>query len=211
MPNFTARRLLPRSLPLLWFLSIAIALGSFRFLVADMALVMPDMVHHALAQPWSLYLHIAVAPLLLLLLPLQFNAKLRQQRPVLHRWAGRLYALLILVSGSAALALAPQVSAGPVAGLGFGLLALVWIAVTAVAVWQAMQGRIAAHRRWMIRSAALTLAAVSLRVFLLLGVPIFGFEATYVAVSWLSWVGNLLIAEWLLHRQRLPLGTKKPA
>ena len=50
----------------------------------------------------------------------------------------------------------------------------------------------------MIRSYALTLGAVTLRVylplFLMLGLP---FEQAYPAVAWLAWVPNLIIAEWV--------------
>ena len=28
------------------------------------------------------------------------------------------------------------------------------------------------------------------------------FRTTYITVSWLCWVPNLLIAEWLVHRRR---------
>ena len=49
----------------------------------------------------------------------------------------------------------------------------------------------------MIRSYALCLAAVMLRVYLplfgVLGVP---FESSYPAISWLCWVPNLIVAEW---------------
>jgi len=51
---------------------------------------------------------------------------------------------------------------------------------------------------WMIRSYALTLGAVTLRIyiplFLMQGVP---FEQAYPAIAWLAWVPNLIIAEWV--------------
>ena len=60
--------------------------------------------------------------------------------------------------------------------------------------------RIAEHRRWMIRSFALTFAAVTLRLYLpifpLLGVS---FLDGYRAVSFLSWVPNLIVAEIYLR------------
>jgi uncharacterized membrane protein len=54
----------------------------------------------------------------------------------------------------------------------------------------------------MMRSYALTFAAVTLRIYLGLGVPIAGipFEQVYTFSAWASWVVNLLVVEWLLVR-----------
>ena len=54
----------------------------------------------------------------------------------------------------------------------------------------------------MVRNYALTLAAVALRNELpLMLVARVQFSDAYVIVSWLCWVPNLLVAEWLLRRQ----------
>jgi hypothetical protein len=57
------------------------------------------------------------------------------------------------------------------------------------------------HREWMIRSYALCLAAVTLRLYLPLaalgGIP---FEEAYPAIAWLCWVPNLVAAEWFFVR-----------
>ena len=64
-------------------------------------------------------------------------------------------------------------------------------------------GDVARHQQWMIRSFALTLAAVTLRVYLPLAfanqVP---FEVSYPVIAWMCWVPNLIVAEWFLLRQR---------
>jgi hypothetical protein len=54
----------------------------------------------------------------------------------------------------------------------------------------------------MIRSYALTLAAVTLRLWLPLSqVAGIDFMTAYVAIAWLCWVPNLLVAEWFLRRR----------
>ncbi|TNF22843.1 MAG: DUF2306 domain-containing protein [Rhodobacteraceae bacterium] len=167
---------------------------------------MPFMAHHLDERALALYAHIAIAPLVLALLPVQFSPRLRARRPRLHRWTGRVYALGVLVSGVAALSLAVNTVAGPFAGLGFALLAVLWIALTARALWLAMGRRIADHRVWMIRSAALTFAAVTLRLQLPLLEVTLGFETGYPIVAWTCWVPNLIVAEWLIRRNRaLPM------
>jgi hypothetical protein len=98
------------------------------------------------------------------------------------------------------LALALGTEAGLVAAAGFGLLAVPWLATTAVGVWKARARDFAAHRQWMIRSAALTFAAVTLRHELpLLVLGGLEFPTAYTIVAWLCWVPNLLVAEWVVR------------
>ncbi|CUH69639.1 hypothetical protein TL5118_03608 [Thalassovita autumnalis] len=187
---------------LVWVFTPLIALASWRFLIGGVEMTMPHMMHHVPARELAFYLHILLAPVALILVPFQFWTRLRTRRPALHRWLGRLYAVAILISGIAGLQIAIGTNAGPVAAWGFGLLAVLWMAVTGYAVWLAVLRRIADHRRWMIRSAALTLAGTTLRLELPLLAMGFGFETGYVIVAWACWVPNALLAEWLLRRQR---------
>lgn len=59
------------------------------------------------------------------------------------------------------------------------------------------------HREWMVRSFALALAAVTLRIELpvLVFVAHTSFHAAYITVSWLCWIPNLVVAEWWLRRK----------
>jgi predicted membrane protein DUF2306 len=56
----------------------------------------------------------------------------------------------------------------------------------------------------MIRIFALTLAAVTLRNYmpLMLFVLHWSFRQSYITVSWLCWIPNLLIAEWMVRRRQ---------
>ena len=98
------------------------------------------------------------------------------------------------------------------AHFGFGMLAVVWLAATATAYAHIRARRIAAHRAWMLRSYALTLAAVTLRIYLpasqMLGVS---YDAAYPAIAWLCWVPNLIVVEWFLLPRPLGDGTPEPA
>lgn len=141
--------------------------------------------------------HLAAGGIAIVAGALQFSARLRFDRPAIHRNVGRVYLVAVLVSGIAGGLLAPVSTGGVVAHFGFGMLALLWVS-TALFAWVTVRsGDYEAHRRWMIRSYALCLAAVTLRLYLtvfgILGVP---FEASYPAISWLCWVPNLIVAEW---------------
>ena len=103
----------------------------------------------------------------------------------------------------AGLLLAFRSQGGVPAHLGFGSLAVLWI-VTGALAWSRIVARdVASHRDWMVRNFPLTLAALTLRVYLplslLAGVP---FPYAYPAIAWLCWVPNLLVAEWLVSRSR---------
>ena len=146
------------------FLSLAIALMSYRFLFLGLEAAFAGMEGHITDRQTIFLVHIIASPIALATGVLQFLPRLRARRPALHRWTGRIYALAILFGGLAGLAMALDAAGGPVAGWGFGLLAFLWMAVTAQAVRLAMSGQIARHRAWMIRSFALTFAAVTLRL-----------------------------------------------
>jgi uncharacterized membrane protein len=110
---------------------------------------------------------------------------------------GRMYMMAILSGGSAGLLLAFFSLGGMLAHVGFGLLAILWVTTTVMAFLAVRRGDLVVHQRWMTRSFALTLAAVTLRIYLPLsqaaGVP---FAIAYPIIAWACWVPNLLVAEW---------------
>ena len=183
--------------------SVLVALVSYRFVPLGVEEAMDFMAHHLDGNALALYGHIGVAPVALALMPFQFLSGLRARRPALHRWLGRLYVAAILISGLSGLQLAFYTAAGNFAAAGFAILAVIWLGTTGAALIFAMQRQFARHRAWMLRSAALTFAAVTLRLYLgvatSLGVE---FETAYQLVAWLAWVPNALVMETYLWQQR---------
>lgn len=155
----------------------------------------------------AIRLHVFASAVALIVGPFQFLPGLRADKPALHRWAGRVYlGVGVLVGGLAGLVMATHAYDGIVSTLGFGALAVGWLATGALA-WQAIRaGDAYTHRRWMIRNFALTFAAVTLRLQLpaamALRVP---FEIAYPLIAWTCWVPNLLVAEAWLRRPRRPV------
>jgi uncharacterized membrane protein len=178
--------------------SVLIALVSYRYFVPAIP-VPPNLAANLMARPW-LWVHAGLAATALITGPWQFIPRLRVRWPRVHRVLGRVYVFCCLIGGAAGLLLASGTSAGPIARAGFGLLAIVWMGVNANAFRLALVGRYAEHRQWMIRSFALTFAAVTLRIYVTAAQAMgFEFMAAYRAISWLAWVPNLMLAEFYVR------------
>ena len=157
---------------------------------------------------WDVPAHFFGAGMALLLVPLQLSAVVRRRWPALHRVGGLLSAAAILVGGISGLSLAQHAQGGWSSRLGFSVLSLLWIAVTANGIRLAIAGELARHRRWMAYGMAMTSAAVTLRLMLGVGAGMLHlpFMAVYVTASWASWLINLALCAWLLRlldRRRL--------
>lgn len=187
----------------LWLGALIVALTSLRFLVLPLDLVMEHMAHYRPTAPLALYGHMIFGPLALALVPFQLWQGLRRRNPVLHRRIGYLYALSVLLSALAALALVPHFQGSLFPALGFIVSAILWIMTTARAIWLARAGDYLGHRRWMLHSVALCFAAVTLR--LIMG-PLMAMGwtvlETYMITAWGGWLPNMLLVEWWLRRER---------
>ncbi len=137
-----------------------------------------------------------------------FNTTLRHRFLGVHRWLGRLYVMAVIVGGIASFLLALRANGGLIAQWGFGVPAVCWLGSTLSAYFQIRGGNLNAHQNWMMRSYALTLSAVTLRIYLpasqMLGIPI---VTALPVIAWLAWVPNLLIVELLIwfRRSRTPI------
>jgi uncharacterized membrane protein len=164
----------------------------------------PPFVANYQGHKFGLYAHIFAAVLALLLGPLQFWTRLRLQYRQLHRLMGRAYlGLGVLVGGLSGLYMSQFAFGGPAVKFGFAALAVAWLYTGFKAYQSIRAGEIAQHRAWMVRNFSLTLAAVSLRVYLPLSMMAgVQFGTAYAIIAWLCWVPNLLLAELVWNRGR---------
>lgn len=185
---------------------MALSIAAYAFLaysvVPGWALVGDAMRDVYARHPVLIHAHAFAAGLALLLGPMQFSARLRATRSRLHRWIGRAYlAAGVFVGGVSGLGLATVAQGGWVAQAGFACLAVAWLYSGWRGYTAIRRGERAEHRRWMLRNHALTLAAVSLRIYiplsLGLGIP---FAQAYPAIAWMCWVPHLVVAQWWLGR-----------
>jgi uncharacterized membrane protein len=151
------------------------------------------------------YMHITGGGIALLTGWSQFSQSLRNKRKQLHRTVGKIYLISILfVGGPGGILIAYQADGGLVGKVGFALLGIFWWIFSAQAYLKIRQGNIQEHKLWMIRSYALTFAAVTLRIWLpLLGIG-FSFEEAYPLIAWLCWVPNMMFAELIIRKNWVP-------
>lgn len=151
----------------------------------------------------SFYTHVFTSCLVLVAGFTQFAPRLLAWRPHIHRWMGWAYLLtVVIVSGPAAFVMALYANGGLPARTSFTLLAVLWVSYTACAGYYAIRRKFHLHGAFMFRSYALTLSAITLRGYtFLIHVAMLPFTPRdiYITTAWLSWVPNLLLAEFLIH------------
>ena len=148
------------------------------------------------------YVHITTALLVLVAGLLQFLPVLARRGPRLHRRLGKCYIIGVLVlAAPSGLILARFANGGLAAQVGFSLQCVVWWLCTWRAYQAARQRHWSLHVDWMLRSYAVTLAALALRGESYVMYYVFETKPmeTYLTVTWLSWVGNLIVVEILLE------------
>jgi uncharacterized membrane protein len=195
-----------------WFLFVFFAIGvglyPFGYLLSDTLATYGLLSQKSAAIKESLLwstlfkVHIYLGGLALMIGWPQFIKNFRNKNLNFHRILGKVYLIAILLSGVAGLYIGYYAEGGWVAKLGFIGLAIAWLYTSIMAYSSIRKLEIDAHKRWMIRSYALTFAAVTLRIWLPLFQNGFGMEfvAAYVIIAWLCWVPNLLWAEWYVRR-----------
>lgn len=161
--------------------------------------------------------HILLGSVVLVTAVLQLWPWLRRTRPDVHRWSGRIYVLAAVPAGFAALAVAPLGSMGLNQRMANTVLALLWLGTTITGYVMARRRRYPQHREWMVLSFALAFSIVLNRVWTSVCVHAFvpdtgdltAMQQAVGAGSWLSWLVNLLVAEWWMqhtrHRRRATL------
>jgi uncharacterized membrane protein len=150
----------------------------------------------------AFYTHISTAFLVILIGVFQFNSYIINQKAALHRFLGKVYVLILLgLAAPSGLILGVFANGGLVSKVGFILQSIVWFLYTLLAYLEIKKGNLQKHLDFMIKSYAITLAALSLRSESYLISSFFDTKPmeTYTTVVWLSWVGNLFIAEILLY------------
>lgn len=139
---------------------------------------------------WAFYLHIFSGPIALALGLILVSERFRWRFPRWHRRLGRAQAMgvLFFVTPSG-FWMALHAAGGPIAEVGFVILAMLTAACVTMGWRAAVQRRFETHRRWMWRCYLLLCSAVIIRM---IGgaVLVTGFHAMWIdpLAAWASWL-----------------------
>lgn len=134
----------------------------------------------------------------------QFSASFLRKFPKWHRFIGKMYVIDILIfTGPSGFIMGLYANGGLSSRIAFTLLASLWMFFTLQAYLKIKQKDIRAHKAYMYRSYALTLSAITLRVWKYLIVMVLHPRPmdVYMIVAWLGWVLNYVLVEcWILWK-----------
>ena len=149
----------------------------------------------------AFFTHVYTSIFLMLLGFFQFSKTIKSKYINVHRWSGRVYAVIILfLSGPSGLLMSYHANGGGFSKTAFVILSVLWMSFTFLSVYYVLKKDILNHQKFAIRSFALTLSAISLRLFKYIIVFLFHPQQmeAYRIVAWLGWTFNLLVAEIII-------------
>lgn len=152
------------------------------------------------ANNMLLVIHIAAALPAIIVGPLLFHTGFRKNWLPWHKRLGKFYVFGCWISAVSVLPLAMANYAGLVAYIGFGCMACLWLITTYFAYTAIRNKDPVAHRRWMMRSYAMTFAFVHVNLTYPLFLP-YGLLTTggiKAFQSMVSWLFNLMVVELYL-------------
>lgn len=163
-----------------------------------------QLIYHIRHWRYSFYIHVFTSILIITSGLFQFSKTILNKYTKIHRISGFIYLVTtLLISGPAALVMSFYANGSYPAQTSFVILSILWLGTTFLAYHYVRKKDYEKHGKWMVRSYALTLSAVSLRLYSYL-FDVFHLRMDpfdlYILLSWLSWTVNLVLAEILIKR-----------
>ena len=123
-----------------------------------------------------------------------------------HKSAGKIYILLILLfAAPSGIYMGIFANGGFFSKISFVILGSLWWFSTFKAYQLARQKKFKEHKQWMWRSFALTISAITLRMWKVIIVYLFHPNPmdVYQIIAWLGWVPNILLIEYLITKKHI--------
>lgn len=151
--------------------------------------------------------HVIAGLTLVLLIPVQLSARIRQRFPRVHRWLGRAMMGIGIIVGLSGYAMVAIPIGGWLETTAIAVYATAFLTALLRAWWHIRRGEVARHREWMLRAVAIVLGIATTR-------PVVGvFFATsaftrltpaefFGAAFWIGFTSTALAGEWYVRRTR---------
>lgn len=152
----------------------------------------------------AFYTHVFSVIFALLAGSTQFSNFLLCNHKNVHRLMGKIYVYDILIVNFPAAMIMAIYANGLLPGkIAFVVLDSLWFWFTYKAVMKIRKGNVKSHKNYMIRSYALTLSAIMLRLWKIIISSFVTIDPIhlYMIDAWMGFVPNLLFAEWLIRNK----------
>ncbi len=123
-----------------------------------------------------------------------------------HKNAGKVYILLILfLAAPSGIYMGIFANGGIYSKISFFILGVLWWFSTFKAYQLARQKKFKEHKQWMWRSFALTVSAITLRMWKVIIVYLFHPNPmdVYQIIAWMGWIPNLILIEYLITKKHI--------
>ena len=123
-----------------------------------------------------------------------------------HRNIGKVYIFLILIlAAPSGIYMGFFANGGYLSKISFVILGSLWWFSTYKAYQSARQKKFKEHKQWMWRSFALSLSALTLRIWKVIIVYLFHPNPmdVYQIIAWLGWIPNILLIEYLITKKHI--------
>lgn len=150
------------------------------------------------------YIHVGTSIFALLAGFTQFNSRILANKTHLHRAIGAIYvATIILFAAPSGFFIGCFANGGFYSKLSFIILAVLWFWFTLKAFIAIKNKNVTEHQKFMYRSFALTLSAITLRLWKVILVYLFKPAPmdVYQIIAWLGWIPNIILIELYLFKK----------
>lgn len=151
----------------------------------------------------SFYIHIFAGAICISTALIQFSRYILKKSKAIHRWSGKLYVFVVLFLGApTGFYLSFFAKGGFWERILFMFMAVLWFATTLNGLSTIHKRNVLAHKLWMIRSYSMAMTAVTFRVYHILFYLLnWDHLENYELSLWISVIGNMLFAEWIIYRK----------
>ena len=149
------------------------------------------------------YIHIFAGSFCIITALIQFSRVIVKKAKAVHRWSGKVYVFVVLFLGAPTGLYMSFFAKGSFWERAlFMFMAIFWFITTLKGLQTILKKNVLAHKIWMIRSYAMAMTAVTFRVYHI-AFYIMGWDhlKNYEISLWISVLGNMLVAEWVIYRK----------
>ncbi|ACT03982.1 DUF2306 domain-containing protein [Paenibacillus sp. JDR-2] len=145
----------------LYILTIAVSIGFIGYTTFTNFIYDPEasrfLRHKTGLKHVSLWLtimdvHIVAACAAMIAGLINFSRRIRERSAKLHRILGYTYVLAVAIVDLTSGYMAPFSTGGRMNSIAFNFINMIWLVITVIAVVKIRKGKVAEHRKWMIRS-----------------------------------------------------------